>query len=411
MFEPMFVPPRHNPALQWFATTFVPWLGPFFGNVRDVEIAPEDLARLEGLGPSRAILSPNHPTETDPIVLFWLSRMLGQPFNYLATRETLEGPRGWLLNRVGVYSVIRGFPDRESLRMTRRLLAEMDRKIVIFPEGLVYEHNDRLLQFQTGVAQMAFWALDDLEKAGKELYLPIVPIALKYRCCAPPGPAIERGLRDLERTLELPPDRSLGAYKRLLRIGGQVLATIEREEGIKADETLGLSERITAVRRAILERVAKATGAEIDDRQPAGDQLHTLFNELKSWVGVLPEERSEYDERRYRQRVAVAAPLFEELTRLHNFVAVTGDYIIQEPSAERFLEVLGRLQKEVLGQVRHAAPLKAMVRIGPPLPLHERYAEYRENKRGVVADVTRQMQESIWTMLRAMAGEATPLTL
>ena len=41
--------------------------------------------------------------------------MLRQPFNYCATRQTLDGLRGKLLNQVGVYSVIRGFPDRESL--------------------------------------------------------------------------------------------------------------------------------------------------------------------------------------------------------------------------------------------------------------------------------------------------------
>ena len=99
----------------------LPRLAPLFGNVYDVGVPPEDFARLEALRPYRAILCPNHPTETDPIVLFWLARMLRQPFNYCATRQTLDGLRGKLLNQVGVYSVIRGFPDRESLRMSRRL--------------------------------------------------------------------------------------------------------------------------------------------------------------------------------------------------------------------------------------------------------------------------------------------------
>ncbi len=94
MFDPMFVPPRHNPALHWFATTFVHRLGRVFGNVWDVEITPEDFARLEALRAHRAILSPNHPTETDPIVVFWLSRMLGQPFNFLATRGARPASRG-----------------------------------------------------------------------------------------------------------------------------------------------------------------------------------------------------------------------------------------------------------------------------------------------------------------------------
>ena len=91
MFDPMFVPPRHNPALLRFATAFLPRFAPFFGNVRAVSVPPEDFGRLEALKPHRALLCPNHPTETDPIVVFWLQRMLGQPFNYQWMRAQWRG--------------------------------------------------------------------------------------------------------------------------------------------------------------------------------------------------------------------------------------------------------------------------------------------------------------------------------
>src|SRR5438445_494676 len=258
MFDPMFVPPRHNAALFRIANALLPRLAPLFGNAHAVTVPEEDLARLEALRSHRALICPNHPTETDPIVLFWLSRIVRQPFNFCATRETLDGLRGRLLNQIGVYSVIRGFPDRESLRMSRRLLAEMDRKVVIFPEGQIYERNDQLLAFHTGVAQIGFWALDDLRKAGREPFLPMVPVAVKYRCMTSPDAAIENGLRELERTLELPPDPSLTRYARLLRVGGELLARIEREEGVKRDAAADLGERIAAVRSRALRRVAHA---------------------------------------------------------------------------------------------------------------------------------------------------------
>jgi 1-acyl-sn-glycerol-3-phosphate acyltransferase len=407
MFDPMFVPPRHHAGLFWFARTFVPKLGRHFGNVHDVTVAPEDLERLRALRGHRAILSPNHPTETDPIVVFWLSGLLDERFNFLSTRETLDGPRGWCLNRIGAYSVIRGYPDRESIRATRRLLAEEDRKVVIFPEGLVYEHNDRLLQFQSGVPQMGFWALDDLEKAGKTPRLPIAPLAIRYRCCGPPEPAIERGLAAVEAKLRV--ERKGTPYDRLLRLGSHVVALLEREEELKPDETLDLTARITRVREQVLKRVARSVGATLDERQTPGDQLHLLYNEVKEWIGATPEEPTAYEAQRYRQRAATGAALFNELARLNNTVAVTGDYIASEPTAERFLEVLGRLQKEVLGQVRHQTPLAAVVRAAPPIWLDERLAEYRQNKRQTVADVTRQLQETIRTMLQESAHLSTPL--
>lgn len=411
MFDPMFVPPRHHPGLFWFANTFVPHLGRLFGNVHGLTVEAESLEKIRALRGQRAILCPNHPTETDPIVVFWLAKKAGETFNFLATRETLDGFRGKLLNHIGTYSVIRGYPDRESLRMTRKLLAEENRKVVIFPEGLVYEHNARLLDFQSGVAQIGFWALDDLQKAGKEPSLPILPVAIRYRCCGDPTPFIERGIAALEQKLTLPPLPNGTPYTRLLRIGGHVLEDIERAEGIEPDPALDLSTRIAHARRQVLERVAKAAGTRLDERQPPGEQLHQLTNDLRAWVGVLPDEHTEYEERLYRQRAETAAPLFAELLRLHNFVAFTGDYIASEPTAERFLEVLGRLQTEVLGKVRHVAPLRAIVRVAEPVRLEHHYAEYRKNKREVVANVTRTVEATVRDMLRNLAREATPLKI
>lgn len=411
MFDPMFVPPRHHGALFAFAQATVPRLAPLFGNVYQVHIPAEDLERLRALGEERALLCPNHPTETDPIVMFWLSRMLRRRFNFLATRETLEGLRGRLLNHIGAYSVIRGFPDRESLRMTRRLLAEMDRQVVIFPEGQVYERNDTLLEFQGGVAQMGFWALEDLAKLGKEQSLPLVPIAIRYRCHRSPDPFIQQALAALEASLRLERSPKAGAYERLLRIGGEVLTRIEREEGVRADPELPFSERIPVVRHRALERVAKATGAEVDLNLPPADRLHSLYNQLRAWVGIPGEEQSGYDEQRYRHRVRIAAPLFKDLLRLQNFIAITGDYVAQEPTAERFLEVLNSFQLEVLGRVRYRAPFAASVRVAPPIRLEERLPEYRSSKREAVRRATEDTRRTIREMLDAMSGEATMLCL
>jgi hypothetical protein len=295
--------------------------------------------------------------------------------------------------------------------MTRKLLAEMDRQVVIFPEGLVYEHNDKLLEFQSGVIQIGFWALEDVVKAGKEPALPVVPVAIRYRCKVDPQPYIERGLGALETELKLAREPKAGAVERLVRIGGVVLEAIERAEGVKPAAEEDLNGRITAVRRSILERVAEAVGAEIPENQAPGEQLHHLTNELRAWVGVLPDEHTEYEERLHRQRAEVAAPLFSELMRLHNFVAICGEYLAVEPTAERLLEVLGRLQKEVLGKVRHAAPLRAIVQVAPPIHLEEHLEAYREDKREVVAQITDALEETVREMLRGSRHESTPLTL
>ncbi len=409
MWDPMFVPPRHHRGLYWFARTFVPHLGRLFGNVHSLELSPEAESHLAAVAGGPAILCPNHPTETDPIVMFWLSRRMRHYYNFLATRETLDGPRGRLLNRIGVYSVIRGYPDRESIRFTRRLLSQDDRQVVIFPEGLVYEHNDRLLEFQPGVAQIGFWALEDRVKDGKPAALPLVPIAIRYRCLRPGLPAIRAGLSALETRLAIRDGAQRPDYDRLIAVGSAILTRVEAGEGLAPDDTLDLSARITRARGAILQRVATRIGAEVDPQQSAGDQLHGLYNSLKAWVGVLDKDAAGYDERLYRQRAETARPLFAELLRLQNVVALDGSYVRAEPTTERFLEVLGRLELEVLGRVRSRVPLGALVTAAPPIRLQDHHDEYRAAKRETVARVTQRLRADIREMLDGLRGHATPL--
>jgi hypothetical protein len=106
-----------------------------------------------------------------------------------------------------------------------------------------------------------------------------------------------------------------------------------------------------------------------------------------------------------------AVPLFAELQRLQNFIALTGDYVAAEATAERFLDVLGRLEKEVLGSVRHSVPRQARIRIGTPIRLEDRYTEYRKSKRQVVADVTRELEGAIREMLKELSKEGTPIAI
>lgn len=411
MYTPMFVPPRPNRLLMRIANAGLPALAQLMASIREVHVPPQEFARLEALKGQRAVLSPNHPTGNDPYVLFWLSRMLGRPFYYLAAREVLDGPQGWMMNHLGTYSVIRGVPDRESLRYTRKLLAEQDSQVVIFPEGEIYEHNDTLLAFQSGVAQIGFWVLEDLERTGKEPVMPILPVAVKYLCIDHPRLAIENSLRDLERALDLQSSTKLTSYQRLRRIGDRVLCSLERQEELEPQPGEPLTERIPRVRQKMLGRVAQAIGTEVDHRLPPADQLHRLFHDLKRWVGGLEEDPSAYDERLYRRRVETAAPLFHDLQRLQNFIAVTGDYVAAQATAERFLDVLGRLEREVCGKVRHRVPRIAHVRIAPPIRLEHRLEEYRRNKRQVVTEVTREMESAIRSMLQELTAESTPIAL
>ncbi|NIM98462.1 MAG: hypothetical protein GTO24_10405, partial [candidate division Zixibacteria bacterium] len=90
----------------------------------EVEVKEEDLRRLRELKNHRVILTPNHSGEKEPYILFSLSKMLREEFYYLTAKEVFERNllEGWLIQRLGAYSINRGTADRNSFRMTRQLL-------------------------------------------------------------------------------------------------------------------------------------------------------------------------------------------------------------------------------------------------------------------------------------------------
>ena len=130
-----FRPPKENRWILRLSQAVLPMAMRRVRGIVSISLSKTDWSHLESLRGSRAILSANHPTTSDPLIAMYLSRQLGEPFNYMACRELFHGPWGWTIQRLGAYSIHRGLPDRQSLRMTRHLLAELDRKVVIFPEG------------------------------------------------------------------------------------------------------------------------------------------------------------------------------------------------------------------------------------------------------------------------------------
>lgn len=406
-----FRPPLDNPCVIHAAQLAAPLVARLWRRVVAIDIPKEDLSRLRDLRNQRFMLCSNHPTLGDPVMIIELSRRLGVQLNGMAARELFVGPAGWLFQRMGGYSVRRGAPDREAIRTTRRLLAEEDRKVVVFPEGVTYEHNDLLLPFQHGVIQIGFWVLEDLEKLGKEARLPLVPVAIKYLLIGDARAVIAARLAALERALGLPaaPHHKESLYQRLRIVGERVMERLEREFGLAPSPGTPLADRIAGAKEHILTHVAR----ELDAHPPPGaapaERMHFLDNVVAAYVAEYAESEIDYERRLYQRRQEVAAPLAADLQRLHNFLAVSDGYVAAGMTAERFLEVLARLEVEVLGRQDRRLPSRAVLRVGEALDLGEFFPEYRQNKRAAVAAATVALQRRIQELLQPLSDMGTPL--
>lgn len=411
-----FVAARPAPLVRGFFCRTLPLVLPRLGVV-GVDYDEADLARVRALAGERVLLVPNHPTNTEPAILFHLSCRVGQPFHFLACREAFEpfwGLWGQVIRRVGAFSVVRGTADRASFRATRDLLAREKSKLVVFPEGEVYSQNDTLLPFNAGIFQLAFWAIDDLRKAGSggDAPLYVLPIALKYRFVRDMTPAIRASLARLERFNGLPVERAGDAYERLRRIGLTMLCSVEREyrlptptgEAAEAD----LTPRMTAIKEAIVQRVATAAGVPLPKGDTLPDRMRALIHIVEAVTEGEPEreaptayERSLRHDQRERAR-----PLLRDLKRLANYIALTDNYVRTDPTPERMADTIQRLERESFGHAILDGPRRCRVRVGEPINLAERYADYQKAKRVEVARVTHEVEAQVLSLLRDTAAAA-----
>jgi len=406
-----FIAARPSPFVQGFFGATLPFILPCLGVV-GVEYDPADLARLKALRHERVLLTPNHPTNTEPALLFHLSCTVGQPFFYLACRETFDlfgGLWGHIIRRVGAYSVIRGTMDRASFRATRELLTQPGAKVVVFPEGEVYSQNDSLLPFHSGVLQIAFWAMEDLRRdaATAQSDLLILPVGIKYRFVNDVSPAIQASLARLEVFTGVKADSTADAYERLRRIGQAMLVSLEHEYRLtppRDTDPHNLTPRLNAIKEAILLRVASAAGVAL----PKGDTLpermralihviETVTNEEHSDSAVTPYDASLRVQQRERAR-----PLLADLRRLANWIAVYDGYVRTDPTPERMVDMLTRLERECFGREKIGGPRICRVRLGEPIRLSEWWDAYEKRKRATVAELTREVEGRVGALLHTV---------
>jgi len=424
-----FRPPRPNPFVIGTINLLFPLLLPLLERIVRVRVEVEGTA-ASPLAPSgRAVLLlPNHPSETEPVVMTYLARRAGEPFRYLATHEIFQGWRAWLVQRMGAFSVLRGRPDRASLRTATRLLADDGRKLVVFPEGETHMQNDLILPFKRGALQIGFWALERQQALGKPVTLPVVPVAVRYGYVGDARPALLAGMTRLERHLGLPARANDALADRLRRACLVVLDGVEREYGLRraepawsralghADEVSdelppgALNARLLAVTARIAARVRQvvpvASGVAHDETAPLPLRMRALFNATFDYLDGMAEGKTFYERRLHARRITAARACLADLWRLQNFM-VFGEGTLAPPlSLERLGEVLFRLEKEVYGNPRTRPWREAVVRLGAPVDLADWLPDYQASRKQALAWVTNVMEERLRTLLASCSSPA-----
>ena len=402
-----FKPPKPNSLFIKIAQGLMPFVlrGPL--KISKFVIDPESLEHLKAIADYPTVLVPNHADYADASIMFALSKRMEDQFYYMCARETFRGGiRSFLMQRFGVYSVVRGSIDREAFRTTRGLLAEGQHPLVMFAEGEISRQNDTVLPFESGVIQLCFWALDDMTKAGAVKPLYAVPIGIKYIYAEEMWDEIERALARLER--EILPQRSPTSedlYERLRGVGAAVVSTLEREYRLQADENRSLNDRIEQLRERILSQMEEFMGVTPQTTVLPRTRVRALKNLVDAEIYRETEEISAYERQIHEQRLETFQEFYPDLNRLINFIAIYDGYVGENRSPERFLEVITRLEREVFGSSKPRGPRIAFMRFGTPKNLLDLYDSYKRQKKQTVQDITLELETEVQELISGMSHQ------
>ena len=329
----------------------------------------------------------------------------------------------WLFPRMGSVPIKRGTVDRTALKVIRDLLSNGPFPLAMAPEGTVNGYGEIVNPLEPGVVQMGFWCVDDLQKAGRDEEVFIVPVGLRYTFNRNPWQKIHTLLCQLEADcgLESPrqvptgEDKQVGLWfrDRLLRLGDYLLPKTEDfyicfyGQNL-AQESHDLRERLQALLAASLSVPEGAFG--LPAKGSLIERRHKI--EQAAWDRIFRDDiediaRLSVVEKAFADRVAIeASDLLWHMRIVENFVALRNDYVAEKPTPERVAEtavilwdLVARLQNQPVGSKPKLGQRTARFTIGEPISLSQSWDRYKANRRQTITQLTNELQAALKNML------------
>lgn len=406
-----FRPPKDSPLVIGLCDLLLPYIMSVRCGGAELKVVGDGLERFHKLKGKRAVICPNHSHRHDPEIMHAFSAKVGEHFNFIAAREVFDwndGINGWFLQRMGVYSVVRGAVDRESFKTTKRILVEGKKKLVLFPEGEISRQNDLLLPLEAGAAQLAFMALDELHKTKPDESIYIVPVSLKYTYKQDLKGKIAALLTKIEDRIGLDGSKEESLYKRFRNAAEVVLKTLEDEYNSKPSAGSSLNERMDLVKDRALEAMAEVLNINLPKARHL-DQVRVLRNAMDDFIYGDHDDLPSYQRKIYEEKAEKIRHFYRDLDRVVSFIAIYDGYLTPPVSQERMLSVLELLETEIFGESKVKGPRLVLIGIGEPIDLLEYYSAYKSSKKQVIEQISADLTKQLYGMLMEIEKHREPV--
>lgn len=405
-------------------------------------------------GKSRYILAFRHPTTDDPFAMMHLlsvavpkeAQAMGVKLQNMP-HSSFVYDRGialwagdyinWLFPALGGISIFRGKLDRPALNFMRQQITSGDVPLSMAPEGGTNGKSEIVAELEPGVAQIGFWAAEDLQKAGRTEEMLIIPIGIQYEYGTEAWQAIDQAICTIEKEsgITKPAITPENRYQRLYDLGlhlvrwvGSFYQAFYRQhiaeasalnQSLDGAECNDIATLINDLCDRIL-RVAemnfgiKAKGSTVDRcrrlEQAGWDRI--FRNDIKDIEQLSQVERSFAD-----QLALEAYQSNWHMKIAESVIGITSDYVRQHPSPSRYIEVIKiiwsvlnriteRDPKSVFKQSPNFGDRKLTVSVAEPLSVSALLGEY-QSSRTAAKECTRKLTDDITKALKDLVVPST----
>lgn len=378
-----FIAPKYSPWFQPILRMLTPMSLRIQHKVSNVEISgAEPLAKLAKAGHS-ILVTPNHADHADPELMMTVGHRYGLPLHFMAAREGFEKSRinTFVMRRGGAFSVNREGSDVASIKMAIKILEAGKHPLVIFPEGEIYHHMEKLDELNEGVASIALRAASKLAD-GKKGY--IAPAAIRLHYDSNVEAVFSERLSALESSITWKPRVGNDAVNRIMDLGSDLLS-IKEEEYFGAATAGSLEDRLTALRSALVGRVEKAHNA-----------LNESMSTPKRIKAIRALIRKELTSEENPPSVSRSETLYDQLDQVflaHQLYSYPGIYLLENPSRHRIAETIFKLEEDVFGKGRYLGAREAEVVFDTPIEIDSFLSESGMNVKtgvGLLTELTRE---------------------
>lgn len=388
----VFHPPRYTP---WLEPVLIRVSRGYMRNkfkVRDIAIeGDERVAELARAGHS-LLVAPNHADHADPHVLLHAGRRRGMHFHFMAAREGFEKTRlaAFVLQRMGAFSVDREGADVSAIKTAMQIVSAGKYPLVIFPEGEIYHHHERLDDLNEGVATILLRASTRVA-TGRRCYA--LPTAIRYTYDPCVAETFSERMDRLETRIGWKPRPEIETVERIYRLGRGLLA-LKEEEYLGHAQTGKLVERIGGLQEKLV--------ASVEETHGSAGEGHRVPERIKWLRGRIRKELTDEDAAPGEERQRELYDHLDTLFAAAQLYSYPGQYLREQPSVHRIAETILKLEEDVLLQGSYPVPQDVHIRFGEPIDVASFMEEGGLDVKSAVAPITERVGRDIQAMLREL---------